>query len=284
MTDAALKGRRILVAEDNPELAKGLCAAFVAGGAEPIGPAARVSEALALVEATAPDAAIIALDLDGEVVTSLVIALLNRHVPLALAMDDIHAYPSFWPMLPRCPKPVGLADLVAALREEAGRQVQQAARPGHGSIVIARISDDKGGRPLQHIIRDNIQRYREERRREVERLRAANPPRKIDPSEIPVITLDASGWRNVLDLYAALGDALGVPGHSTNLDGWSEIIVDGALNARPAPYAIRIAGTANCRPGLKAEIELLARVIRDAREERLGTSVEEVEVSIRIEP
>jgi hypothetical protein len=51
-----------------------------------------------------------------------------------------------------------------------------------------------------------------------------------------------------------------------------------------APYVVRITGTVNCDDHLKAEILLLAEVIRDARAWKLEHYGEDVDVSFKIEP
>jgi hypothetical protein len=100
-----------------------------------------------------------------------------------------------------------------------------------------------------------------------------------------VIELDARGWRTVLDYYGALKEALGsCEGHGDSPDAWVDSMIYGGMNEIEAPYVVRIRGTANCNDRLRAEIEELANVIRDARAWRREHYGMDIEVSFDIEP
>jgi len=100
-----------------------------------------------------------------------------------------------------------------------------------------------------------------------------------------VIELDAHGWRTVLDCYNALKEALGSrPEHGSSPDAWADSMIYGGMNEIEAPYVVRIMGTATCDDQLKAEIQLLADAIRDARTWKLEHYGEDVDVSFKVEP
>lgn len=277
-----LRGRRILVVEDDDLLARNLCVALQSAGAEVIGPAARLNDALALVESAAPDGAVLVLDLDGTLTTAVLVALRMRNIPFVLAMDDVVAYPAFWPDIRRCEKPVGVEKLANALLEAARRQP---ARPSTIEAIAVKITNsDPDRRPVGETIGHNIGEHLQKRRLEAEIARQANAGRKLDPADIPLIELDATRWRNVLDFYDALKRALRSPdGHGGSPDAWVDSMIYGGMNGVEPPYVIRIVGTAHCRAGLKAEIDLLAEVIRDARAWKLEHYGVDVEVSFQIE-
>jgi hypothetical protein len=100
-----------------------------------------------------------------------------------------------------------------------------------------------------------------------------------------VIELNAEGWRDVLDYYAALKAALGSPHwHGSSPDAWIDSIIYGQINKIEAPYVIRITGTATCLPSLMDEILLLRDCIREAREEKLQNYGVDVDASFEILP
>lgn len=281
MTDEYLRGRKILVAEDDTTLARNLTAALEAAGATVL-PAARVSEAMTLAQSGAPDGAVLVVDLDGTLITPVVAHLAVHRIPFVLAMDDISAYPTFWEQAPRLGKPVDPETLTTGLlaaaewlatRLEAGRRIVLSLPPGA-----------QGGRPLGAIFAENIRNHLERSRRAAEEELKTNPPRKLDLAAIPMIELDASHWRNVLDFYGALKKALGSPeGHGSSPDAWVDSMIYGGMNAVEPPYIVRIIGTADCPAGLLKEINLLADVIRDARAWKLQHYAKDVEVGFRIE-
>jgi light-regulated signal transduction histidine kinase (bacteriophytochrome)/CheY-like chemotaxis protein len=78
---APMLRRRVLVVEDSALVAMELDSALAAAGATVIGPAARLEEAMALLAASSPDAALLDIDLDGVAVFPLADALAARGVP-----------------------------------------------------------------------------------------------------------------------------------------------------------------------------------------------------------
>ena len=81
----ALRGRRILVVEDDPLIAMEIVDLLAAGGAEPVGPAPTVRAALAALAEGRPEVAVLDLNLRGERSTPVAAALRGVGVPFVLA-------------------------------------------------------------------------------------------------------------------------------------------------------------------------------------------------------
>ncbi len=114
--DNALGGKRILVVEDDYFIAKGLVRDLGRAGAAVIGPVPTVAEALAAIAAEVPDAAVVDVNLRGEMAYPVVDALAKRGVPFAFATGySPGALPSRYADVPHCDKPVELGELAAAL-------------------------------------------------------------------------------------------------------------------------------------------------------------------------
>ena len=112
-----LKGRRILVAEDEFFIADEVVQALEGEGAEVIGPAPTVAQVLSLAQAEGRiDGAVLDVNLNGEMVWPALAALLARGVPVLLATGyDAAVVPANYAHLPRCAKPVAMSDLTRAL-------------------------------------------------------------------------------------------------------------------------------------------------------------------------
>ena len=82
----ALAARRVLVVEDEWLIAAEIGRALEGAGAVVLGPAHSVEQALALLRdgAAPPDAALLDVNLRGEAVTPVALALAERGVPFAL--------------------------------------------------------------------------------------------------------------------------------------------------------------------------------------------------------
>jgi CheY-like chemotaxis protein len=80
-----LAGRRILIVEDEALVAMLVEDALLDAGAEVIGPVATVAEAMSLLDASAPDAAVLDLNLAGETSTPVADVLSARGVPFVVA-------------------------------------------------------------------------------------------------------------------------------------------------------------------------------------------------------
>ena len=84
-TNSSLSGRRILVVEDEMIVAWLLEDMLADFGCAVIGPAARVGQALAMVEAEAIDAAVLDVNLNGEKSYPVADALTARGVPFVFS-------------------------------------------------------------------------------------------------------------------------------------------------------------------------------------------------------
>ncbi len=80
-----MAGKRILVINDDWFIAKGLVRDLQRASAAVIGPVPTVANALALIAAETPDAAVVDVNLRGEMAYSVAEALTARNVSFALA-------------------------------------------------------------------------------------------------------------------------------------------------------------------------------------------------------
>ena len=113
----SLRGHRILVVEDEYMIAHEIADELMKAGADTLGPVARISDALRLIESEEPiDAALLDVNLGGVAVWPVVDALLARNVPIVLATGyDAGAIPMAYAHLPRCEKPTTASDVTKAL-------------------------------------------------------------------------------------------------------------------------------------------------------------------------
>ena len=115
----ALRGRRVLVIEDEMLVAMEFESLLQRQGCAVVGPASTVDRALALLNHDQPDAALLDLDLNGEPATAVAVALKTRGVPFVLVTGYGEAQSSE-PELqgaPRVDKPVNHYALVRALAQ-----------------------------------------------------------------------------------------------------------------------------------------------------------------------
>ena len=117
MPDGTLRGRRILVVEDEYFLADELGGALRRAGAALLGPVASVPNALRLLaDEPAPDAASLDVNLGGADVYPLADALVARSVPFVFSTGyDRAAIPGRYAHIRRLEKPVEAATVLAAL-------------------------------------------------------------------------------------------------------------------------------------------------------------------------
>jgi CheY-like chemotaxis protein len=103
-----LCGRRILIVEDDFFIASDITAAFRAAGAQVVGPAATLRQALDLIARTdLLDGAVLDINLGGEMSFGLVDALRTRNIPAVFASGyDRCVIPPAYRALPLCEKPV----------------------------------------------------------------------------------------------------------------------------------------------------------------------------------
>src|SRR6185503_16413841 len=102
------KGKHILLVEDEYFIVQDMARTFSAAGAIVVGPAASVAESLRLLAATPVlDAAVLDINLQGEMVFPVADALANRHVPFVFATGyDDEAIPARFAAVARYEKPV----------------------------------------------------------------------------------------------------------------------------------------------------------------------------------
>lgn len=117
MVEQTLRNCRILVVEDEYLLADDLCHALEEAGAIVLGPVPGVEEALALIEAESRiDAAVLDVNLRGDMVFPVADALHARNVPFAFATGyDQWTLPDRFAALPRLEKPFRPDRLAAKL-------------------------------------------------------------------------------------------------------------------------------------------------------------------------
>lgn len=121
-----LQGRRILVVEDQYLLADDLRRLLEQAGATVIGPAPNLEKGLSLARSETVHAAILDINLDGELVFPVAAALRDRGVPVVFTTgyDEVVIPPEFRGER-RFEKPVSGRDIVALLAERL--------RPGPGA-------------------------------------------------------------------------------------------------------------------------------------------------------
>ena len=116
---ADLAGARVLVVEDSMLVALDVETALAAAGAEVIGPATRLDEALDLARREQLDAAVLDINLDGEPVFPVAEALLRRMVPILFSTgyDGSSMLPEAMRRIPTVQKPFSGEMLVRTLKE-----------------------------------------------------------------------------------------------------------------------------------------------------------------------
>lgn len=111
-----LAGRRVLVLEDEYFLADELARALIRLRAEVVGPVPTLAEALALLDSARVDAAVLDVNLRGEMAFPVVDALRARGIPFVFATGYNQAVlPSEYAAVPRWQKPFDPEALARAL-------------------------------------------------------------------------------------------------------------------------------------------------------------------------
>jgi CheY-like chemotaxis protein len=123
-----VQGSRILVVEDELLLVDEMRDELEGEGAQVVGPANSVREALDLLSPeAAPDAAILDVSLQGEMVYPVADALLARGIPFVFVTGyEARVIPLAYTCIPRIDKPVRMQSLLQVLATElkVGRQDQ----------------------------------------------------------------------------------------------------------------------------------------------------------------
>jgi ActR/RegA family two-component response regulator len=113
----ALRGRRLLIVEDEYMIAADLAYTLEDRGVEVVGPVGSVDEALALVEAEGRlDGAVLDLNLGNDRAYPVADALLARGVPFVFATGyGREVIPAAYAEVPRCEKPIEMSALAKLL-------------------------------------------------------------------------------------------------------------------------------------------------------------------------
>jgi CheY-like chemotaxis protein len=109
-----LAPRRVLIVDDEPLIAMMLQDRIEQPGYEPLGPAASVAQALALIETSAPAAAVLDLSLRGEDSYPVADALTERKIPFVFGTGRERVAEGY-AHVPLLNKPYDLKALQAAL-------------------------------------------------------------------------------------------------------------------------------------------------------------------------
>ena len=112
MTDSPLSGRRVLVVEDEMIVAWLLQDMLADLGCAVVGPAARVAQALAMIEAEAIDAAVLDVNLNGQKSYPVADALAARGVPFVFSTGyETESLPNDYQSLRLLQKPFKRSEL-----------------------------------------------------------------------------------------------------------------------------------------------------------------------------
>lgn len=119
MSDRLL-GHRVLVVEDEVMVSWNLEDMLAELGCQVVGPASRVEQALAMLDAEPIDLAILDVNLNGQKSFPVADALVARGVPFVFSTGyDIHGVPDAYKTFPMLQKPYERAYLVTALESLA---------------------------------------------------------------------------------------------------------------------------------------------------------------------
>jgi CheY-like chemotaxis protein len=119
LRDHPLRGRHILVVEDDFFQAFDLCAELDRCGASPVGPIASLDEAFVQLSSETPiDAALVDLNLGGEMVFPFADELVRRDIPLAFVTGyNQSVVPYRLQHIRRCEKPACSSELTHVAAE-----------------------------------------------------------------------------------------------------------------------------------------------------------------------
>lgn len=119
---ASLRGRCVLIVEDDYFIANDLAKGFEAAGIRIVGPVPSLAEALVLVEQERIDGAVLDINLDEEKVYEVADALIARGVPAVFVTGyERQSIPARYQDIPLCLKPVDSERVIEALHRIAAR-------------------------------------------------------------------------------------------------------------------------------------------------------------------
>lgn len=122
MNDLPLRGRRVLVVEDEYLIAEELRQQLEDSGADVIGPVGHLEAALSCAREEQIDFAVLDLNLGGAPAFPLADLLAERAVPMIFSTGyDTISIPPRYAHVTTCIKPLMIGDLVSALEDQLGR-------------------------------------------------------------------------------------------------------------------------------------------------------------------
>ena len=119
----ALRGRSIFIVEDDCVTAMDLAETLSAAGAQIVGPAGTIANALELLSRRPQlDIALLDIEVEGAFVFDVADELVKRSVPIVFTTGyERHEIPARFHAARHCEKPVGIASIAHALSDELGR-------------------------------------------------------------------------------------------------------------------------------------------------------------------
>jgi CheY-like chemotaxis protein len=124
---SALRGRCIFIVEDDCVTAMDLAETLSAAGAQIVGPAGTIENALELLSRRPQlDIALLDIEVEGAFVFDVADELVKRSVPIVFTTGyERHEIPARFHAARHCEKPVGIAAIAHALSDELGRANQR---------------------------------------------------------------------------------------------------------------------------------------------------------------
>ena len=123
MRDLRLQGIRVLVVEDEYFIADDLSRALHAAGAKTVGPASTVEQATAILAAQPVDAAILDLNLRGDMAVEFVERLSASGLPCVIVSGYGHdSLPESLAEVPSLEKPVRYENVISCLAGQLSRE------------------------------------------------------------------------------------------------------------------------------------------------------------------
>ena len=121
---STLRGRRILIVEDDCITAMDLAETLSAAGAQVVGPAGTIGTALELLRRQPqPDIALLEVEVEGAHVFDVADELVKLEVPIVFTTGYEHSeIPARFRTARHCEKPIGIAAIARALSDELARR------------------------------------------------------------------------------------------------------------------------------------------------------------------